>query len=68
MKQYVFGFTEKVSGHVKIQSEMKPTEAEIIEAISSGMAHYYNTEHEDIKLLEVENLPTKKKSERGEAR
>ena len=66
MKKHLFTFTEVISGSIEIESELTPTQEEIINAILDGHAHYKNTEFENIRLVEPEIKPLQKN--RGRAK
>ena len=65
--KYRFTFKEINYGNIEIESDHKPNEDEIIEAILEGKADYRNTDFTDFELVETERL-SKKKDRNRDAR
>lgn len=52
MSKYRFKFSEINYGTVVVESDKRPSDDEVIQAILDGEADYYNTEFDDITLSE----------------
>ncbi|MCL2666047.1 MAG: hypothetical protein FWE82_10575 [Defluviitaleaceae bacterium] len=62
--KYTFNFTEINYGSIEIESDHKPDNGEVTDAIMNGGAFYKNTDYVDIRMIESErkNNQSKRKS------
>lgn len=63
-KDYYFSFTELNHGSIKITSDRRPSEDEVIAAIESGAAFFHDTEYTDILFDRAEHIKHKEEKER----
>jgi hypothetical protein len=61
--KYRFSFSEINYGSIVVESDRKPTEGELINAILEGKADYRDTDFTDFELVETERTKPKRERE-----